>query len=210
MPRRLSKVVRRYTKQGAVTAGTVLLSVVVTTAVVGRAGPAPVAAQPGPADEVRASAFVLVRADGTEIARLRQGGEGGGFLTLFDAAGKERFALTPLGFLIYNADGVTPRLGLGTNPLSGAPGINLRDSAGNLRITFGVNPDGDTPFFQLRDPDGTTARVGFAVRAGRSWFGVRDAAGVQRMIVGQEPEGTGDDFGVTVRGADGSVIGTVP
>jgi hypothetical protein len=115
-----------------------------------------------------------------------------------------------LGFLIYNADGVTPRMGMGVNPVTGGSGINLRDSAGNLRFTVSINPNGDFPFAQMYDADGTTGRLGFAVRGGRSWFGIRDAAGVQRIVVGQEPEGPNDGTGVTVRGADGNIVGTVP
>src|SRR5438552_2914225 len=42
-------------------------------------------AQAGPAQEIRASAFVLVAADGTVLGRLGSGGAGSGNLTLFDA-----------------------------------------------------------------------------------------------------------------------------
>jgi hypothetical protein len=188
--------VRRYLRTVVATAGTVLLSVLVTLAVMRELTPPRAAAQPQQEGEVRASAFVLVRADGVEIARLQPGGSGGGFFSLFDADGKERFALTPLGFLINNADGVTPRMGMGLNPLSGAPGINLRDGAGNLRITFGINPDRETPFIQLRDTDGMTGRVGMAVLEGRSWVSVNDADGAQRVRIGQ---GSGD-IGRPLRG----------
>jgi hypothetical protein len=184
--------------------------VLVTLLVTRGTAPPRVAAQPGQPEEVRASAFVLVRADGVEIARLQPGGSGGGFLSLFDADGKERFALTPLGFLINNPDGVTSRMGMGLNPLSGAPGINLRDSAGNLRITFGINPEGETPFLQVRDPDGMTSRIGIAVLDGRSWVAVRDASGAERVRIGQDPARLDDRFEVTVRDADGQPIATLP
>lgn len=207
---RVFTVVGRNARQGIATAGTVALSVLVTTLVVGRGGPSPVAAQPGPGDEVRASAFVLVRADGTEIARIQPNSNGGGALKLYDATGTERFDLQPLGFIIRDADGVTPRLGLGTNPLSGAPGINLRDGGGNLRITLGISPDGETPFLSLRDPDGTTTRVGLALLRGQGWVDLRDSAGAGRIRIGQDPARPDDSFEVTVRGADGNVIATVP
>jgi hypothetical protein len=202
--------VRRYIRQGAATAVTVLLSVLVTLLLMRGLVPPRAAAQPEQEGEIRASAFVLVRADGVEIARLQPGGSGGGFLSLFDADGKERFALTPLGFLINNADGVTPRMGMGLNPLSGAPGINLRDGAGNLRMTFGINPDRETPFIQLRDTDGMTGRVGIAVLEGRSWVSVSDASGAQRVRIGQGPAISDDRFEVTVLGADGQPLATLP
>jgi hypothetical protein len=192
------------------TAATVALSVTVTALVLGGREPSRATAQPGGLEEVRASSFVLVRADGTEIARIQPNSNGGGALKLYDSTGTERFDLQPLGFIIRDADGVTGRLGLGTNPLSGAPGINLHGPAGNVRITIGINPDSQAPFVSLRDPDGTTSRVTLGLFNGRSFLNVNDPKGANRVTVGQHPTAPDDAFQVAVRDGDGNVIATLP
>lgn len=68
------------------------------------------AAQSSQAQEVSASAFVLVGADGTTLARLGPGDNGGGNLSLFDPAGTRRLAITSASggaISTYRPDGVT-------------------------------------------------------------------------------------------------------
>src|SRR5438876_2864129 len=113
--------------------------------------PKPVAAQSDQPQEVRASKFTLVAADGTVIGswesrpaqRITRGGvdydaRGGGRLSLFNADGKQRVALAPDGlFAVYDSDGTTLRFIAGyTQPQSPGPtgnpplnGIQLNDKA---------------------------------------------------------------------------------
>ena len=65
-------------------------------------------AQSGQPQEVRASAFTLVREDGTVIAQLGPSPTGGARLSLSDAAGKQRVTLVGSGVLnIRDQDGTT-------------------------------------------------------------------------------------------------------
>lgn len=66
-------------------------------------------AQSSEPQEVRASAFTLVRADGTVLAQLAPGpGAGAGRLALSDAAGTERVTLVGSGILnVWDQDGTT-------------------------------------------------------------------------------------------------------
>ena len=65
-------------------------------------------AQSSQPQEVRASAFTLVREDGTVIAQLGPSPNGGGRLSLRDPAGTERVVLVGGGVLnVYDQDGTT-------------------------------------------------------------------------------------------------------
>jgi len=66
-------------------------------------------AQSSQPQEVRASAFTLVGADGTVLARLASGpGAGNGHLALYDTAGTERLTLGGGGALnVFDQDGTT-------------------------------------------------------------------------------------------------------
>src|SRR5215210_2111180 len=67
-------------------------------------------AQSSQLQEVRASAFTLVGADGTVLAQLAAGpGAGNGRLSLRDATGTERAMLAGSGQLnVFDQDGTTP------------------------------------------------------------------------------------------------------
>ena len=66
-------------------------------------------AQSNQLQEVRASAFTLVGADGTVLARLAPGGgAANGRLSLHDAAGTERMRLARGGLTAFAQDGTTP------------------------------------------------------------------------------------------------------
>src|SRR5262245_37495752 len=76
--------------------------------------PTRVAAQPSHLDEVRAAAFSLVDDDGTVLARLAPGPNGGGNFSLRDAMGTQRLVLGGRGVVIvYDQDGTTPALEAG-------------------------------------------------------------------------------------------------
>jgi hypothetical protein len=92
--------------------------------------PRPVTAQASQPSEMLASAFILVGADGTVLARLAPGeGTGTGRLSLRDAAGVERITLNGGGGLnVFGQDGTTPvfRAGrtFGVGAASGLPQLN--------------------------------------------------------------------------------------
>jgi hypothetical protein len=202
---------QRYLRHGAATAGTVLLSVLVTLLVThGFAAPG-ATAQTGQADEVRAAAFVLVGADGTELARLAPGPQGPGNLTLFDTAGTARVVLAGAGLMrVFDPDGVTSRVSMGVNPQTGGAFYLLNNSEGRMRLQLGIAPEGN-PSVQLLDANGTTVRLGMGVTTdGRSGLSVRDTTGLTRVQLGQEPGRTGDAFEVSVRDADGQPIASLP
>ena len=80
-------------------------------------------AQSSQLQEVRASAFTLVGADGTVLASLAPGGaSANGNLTLYDAAGTRRMRMTGGGEVVaYDQDGTTVRFRAGrTFDVSGA------------------------------------------------------------------------------------------
>ena len=65
-------------------------------------------AQSSQVQEVRASAFTLVGADGTVLASLAPSAIGAGFLRLFDAAGTRRVLVSGTGTLdVYDLDQTT-------------------------------------------------------------------------------------------------------
>ena len=107
----------------------VVLSVVTTLLVEHWVTPPSVTAQSTQPDEIRASRFVVVGPDGTELARLEPGGgAGGGRLQLFDVTGTLRAGLTGQGALnILDQDGTTQRFRAGFVPYAdtqGRPPIN--------------------------------------------------------------------------------------
>lgn len=62
-------------------------------------------AQSSEAQEVRASAFIVVGPDGAVLARLGAGGAGSGNLSLYDAAGTTRVAVAGGFVSIWDGDG---------------------------------------------------------------------------------------------------------
>ena len=119
---------RRRLGQGASTLGIVVLSVLATLTAQHLLLPPLVIAQPDQPQEVRATRFVLVAADGTVLARLEPGGDGNGRLQLFDKTGTLRVGLAGGGALnINDTDGVTQRFRAGYVPYvdsAGRPPIN--------------------------------------------------------------------------------------
>jgi hypothetical protein len=85
-------------------------------------------AQSSQSQEVRATRFVLVAADGTVLANLEPGGDGNGRLQLYDKTGTLRVGLAGGGALnIADPDGVTQRFRVGFVPYTdsaGRPPIN--------------------------------------------------------------------------------------
>jgi hypothetical protein len=86
-----------------------------------------VTAQSSQPQEVRASAFTLVRADGTVLAELAPGpGAGPGRLVLRDAAGTQRLVVSGAGVLnAFDQDGTTVvfRAGRTYDPVGAATGL---------------------------------------------------------------------------------------
>jgi len=119
---------RRRLGQGASTLGIVVLSVLATLTAQHLLLPPLVIAQADQPQEVRATRFVLVAADGTVLARLEPGGDGNGRLQLFDKTGTLRVGLAGGGALnINDTDGVTQRFRAGYVPYvdsAGRPPIN--------------------------------------------------------------------------------------
>jgi hypothetical protein len=184
-----------------------LLSVLVTLLVMHTLAAPPATARTGQVEEVRASAFVLVGADGAELARLVPGPQGAGNLTLFDTAGKARVVLGGGGIMrVFDADGVTSRVSMGVNPQTGGAFYLLNNNEGRMRLQLGISPEGN-PVVQLLDANGMTTRLGMGVSAeGRPGFSIRDASGLTRVQLGQPPAGTGDTYEVSVRDAEGNII----
>ena len=85
-------------------------------------------AQSSQLQEVRASAFTLVGPDGTVLAQLGSGGQGGGSLTLNDAEGTRRQFLGGGGAMFaYDQDGSTIVFRAGRafmTPPGGLPPVN--------------------------------------------------------------------------------------
>jgi hypothetical protein len=200
-------------RRGATTAGTVALSVAVTL-LVARALVAPEAtAQSEQVGEVRASAFVLVGADGAPRASLAVRENGAVNIQFFDGAGALRSMLGEAGLTVRDTDGRTIRLFTGLLPGgagAGSVGTYVSGSSGSLRLFSGVSPNGD-PNVQVVDANGMTSRILFYLTAdGRSGLSVRDGNGTPRVRLGQAPTGPNMDFEVTVLDADGQVIAVLP
>jgi hypothetical protein len=119
---------RRRLGQGASALGIVALSVLATLTVQHLLLSPSASAQADQPQEVRATRFVLVAADGTVLARLEPGGDGNGRLQLFDKTGTLRVGLAGGGALnINDTDGVTQRFRAGYVPYvdsAGRPPIN--------------------------------------------------------------------------------------
>ena len=117
-----------YVRQGVSTIGIVALSVLGTLLSQHVLAPSPAIAQPTQLQELRAAKFVLVAADGTELARLEPGGDGNGRLQLFDKTGVVRVSLAGGGAVnIFDTDGTTQRFRAGFVPYvdsAGRPPIN--------------------------------------------------------------------------------------
>lgn len=108
---------RRHLKRVTSFLGTVALSALVVLSVQHLLAPPRASAQAGQAQEVRASAFVLVAADGTVVGRLAPSANGGGRLTLYDNTGAQRAAVAGAGvFAAFDPDGTTLRFLAGYTP----------------------------------------------------------------------------------------------
>ncbi len=82
--------------------------------------PSSATAQSSQVQDVRASSFTLVRADGTVIGRLGPNPRGGGRLTLADSSGTRRADYDPTRIVTYGANGaVNFRAGRCSDPCPG-------------------------------------------------------------------------------------------
>jgi len=170
--------------------GIVSLSVISTLLIQRLLLPQPAGAQSAQASEVRASSFVLIGSDGTEIARLGPGSQGAGNLTLFDQTGQLRIAVSGAGDLLAYGTGGTALAQLYAKADDNSSGLILRDPDGSIRLDAGQSPDADAA----------------AVR-------VHDGAGNLRVGIGTLADATGAgtaDFGLRVRDSSGGILTTVP
>jgi hypothetical protein len=118
--------------------GTAVLAALATVAALRATAPPAATAANGQAEEVRASAFLLVGPDGRVLARLGPGPDGNGNLTVFDATGALRVVVAGGGAIaIRDGDGQTPRVTLAA--IQGAAGIQLNDREGKPRLQVGVS-----------------------------------------------------------------------
>jgi hypothetical protein len=170
--------------------GIVLLSVASTLAAQRLLVPTAARAQSGDASEIRASAFVLVGADGTEIARLGPGSQGAGNLKLFDQTGQLRIAVSGAGDLLAYGNGGTALAQLYAKPDDNSSGLILRDPDGNVRVDAGQSPDNAAAAVRVHDGSGQL-RVGIGTLA-------------------SETGGSTADFGLRVRDSSGAILTTLP
>jgi hypothetical protein len=115
-------------RQTASVLGIVVLSVTTTLIVQRFLAPSPAAAQVGQLEEISATRFTLVGADGTILARLEPGNDANARLQLFNNVGVLRVGLTAQGAVnIFDVDGTTQRFRAGFVPYTdgqGRPPIN--------------------------------------------------------------------------------------
>jgi hypothetical protein len=118
----------RYARQSISVVGIVALSVSATLLTQQLLTPSSASAQATQLQELRGSKFVLVGADGTELARLEPGGDGNGRLQLFDKTGVVRVSVAGGGAVnIMDTDGTTLRFRAGFVPYidsASRPAIN--------------------------------------------------------------------------------------
>jgi hypothetical protein len=182
---------RRRLKQTGSLFGIVALSVLTTLLVQHLIAPAPATAQSIQTSEIRASSFVLVGADGTIIGRLGPGSSGTGNLTLFDASGRLRIAVSGAGDLLaYGGSGGTALAQLYASSDTNSSGMILRDPNGRVRVDAGQNPDADAASVRVHDQDGQ-------LRAGIG--SLADDSGASSGA-----------YGLRVRDGAGNILTTVP
>ncbi len=133
-------------------------------------GAAQAAKAPPAVKEVRAQAFLLVNAQGRELARLAPTPEGSGWgLLVLDSKGK-------------------PAVGAATGKTGSA--VGLFDSQGTRRMTLGVAPDGVASGMFISRSDG---RPGVTMGVGPQGVGLNlsDEEGRERASTGLSPTGDG-------------------
>jgi hypothetical protein len=179
---------RKRLNQAASVAAIVSLSVVCTLLVQRLLLPQPASADPS---EVRATSFILVGPDGTEIGRLGPDSQGDGDLRLLDQNGNLRIAVSGSGDLLaYGTDSGTALAQLYANADGDKSGLILRDPDGKIRVDAGQTPDDGSAAVRVDDPDGNL-RVGIGSLASDSG-------------------GNSGNFGMRVRDASGAIMTTVP
>ena len=174
-----------------VSLATVVVLTVCTTLLVQRLlGPTAASAGPAQTGEIRATSFVLVRPDGTEIGRLGPGSQGAGNLTLFDTSGRLRIAVSGAGDLLAYGSGGTALAQVYANADDNTSGLILRDSDGKVRLDAAQSPDANAAVLRVHDEAGNP-RVGMGSLA--------------------DPTGASSgDYGLRVRDAGGGILTTVP
>jgi hypothetical protein len=168
--------------------GIVLLSAVTTLGVQRLLAPPAATAQTEQAGEVRATSFILVAGDGTQIARLGPGSAGDAVLTLDDSSGALHLAASGHGDLLAYGTGGTALVQVYADPNTNNSGVLVRDATGKLRVVAAQSPD--SAAVRVQDLDGNP-RVGIGTLA--------------------DPTGAStSDYGLRVRDPEGNILATVP
>jgi hypothetical protein len=188
---------------------TVSLSVLATLLMQHLLAPPHITAQVSDTQVVRASAFELVGADGTILARLAPDQAGNGLLTLSDAAGRPRSFVAGMGRLgVSDANGKV-RASMFVNPTNNSSGVQAADEEGNRRANLVYDP---TVSFgtsmRLFDASGherfTVHYRADADDSGASFF---DGNNRVRVAIGSLAD---DGYGVRVRDAENNILAEVP
>jgi hypothetical protein len=165
--------------------GTAVLAALATVVALRVTAPPAATAESGQAEEVRASAFVLVGPDGKVLARLGPGPDGNGNLTVFDGTGALRVVVAGGGaIVIREGDGLTPRVTLAA--IQGAAGIQLNDREGRPRLQVGVSAEAE----------------------GGAGYGVLYANGTSAIHLGDRP--SLNLTGLRINDAEGNPLLTLP
>jgi hypothetical protein len=179
---KMTATMRRFASVPAI----VLLSVVTTLAVQRLLTPPMATAQ---SSDVRATAFILVGSDGTQIARLGPGSAGDAVLSLDDSSGTLHLAASGHGDLLAYGSGGTALVQVYADPSTNNSGMLVRDGTGKLRVVAAQSADSSA-----------------AVR-------VQDAGGNPRVGIGTLEGSSGEsttDYGLRVRDPGGNILATVP
>lgn len=182
--------IRHRVEQTASLAGVIVLTVCTTLLAQRLLTPTPARAGSTQAAEIRATSFVLVGPDGTEIGRLGPGSQGAGNLTLFDPSGQLRIAVSGAGDLLAYGSGGTALAQIYANADDNTSGLILRGSDGKIRLDASQSPNANAAVLRVHDEAGNP-RVGMGSLAGQSGA-------------------SSGDYGLRVRDASGGVLTTVP
>jgi hypothetical protein len=191
--------------------------VVVTVLAMRLFGPRQTVAQSAQQGDVRATAFTLVGADGTVLAKLAPGTQGNGNLTVFDSTGRPRAGLQGNGVVaILDTDG-KPRTLLNYNadgPGAGSGGVVALDATGKPRAVLTYNQNSEVGGTLAFDSTGTArAGVGYNAAVGTpfvSLFGESGPGSGACPARATRHLRTDASYGFDVCDADGNVIYTAP
>ena len=171
-------------------------------------------AQAGEPQEIRASAFVLVDADGNVRGRLAINAQGNSSLALLDEAGRPRSVVSGNGTLAALDTNGKLRASVFVNNANNSSGAAAFDENGNRRANLLYDPSTGFSGSAAFDAN-NTERADLYYRADTDASGhlVYDARKQLRVATGTHLDPTGNNdptYGLHVRDADGNLIAQVP